>query len=224
MRPAVARSVAPHPPVVPAGPARRTRIADPSPSSEQEKFDAAVERNSNAALIVLAAVAIVAAVGMSTIALVRSSRTQPAAAMAMPMTTAPAAATAMAGPMTTAPTAPTAPAAAAAPAAPIRLSVAGSNKLGPDGKMHDSFSKTDFVVKVGRPTRLRIDNADSSPHSITSTATGVSITVRPGVHTYTMVATRAGRFEWVCVLPCDSAAGGWAMTHPGYMAGYITAS
>jgi heme/copper-type cytochrome/quinol oxidase subunit 2 len=90
--------------------------------------------------------------------------------------------------------------------------------------MHDSFSKTDFVVKVGQPTRLRIDNADSSPHSITSAATGVSITVLPGVHTYTMVATRAGRFEWVCVLPCDSGAGGWAMTHPGYMAGYITAS
>jgi hypothetical protein len=37
----------------------------------------------------------------------------------------------------------------------------------------------------------------------------------PGIHTYAMVATTAGRFEWVGVLPCGSAAGGWAMTHPG---------
>ncbi len=199
----MARSLAPHPPVVPA---RRSRAADPPAATEQEKFDAAVERNSNAAFLALAVVAILAAVGMSTIALVRSSRAQPSAVMAMPMTTAPTATP------------------AGASAAPISLSVAGSNKLGPDGKMHDSFSKTDFVVKVGQPTRLRIDNADGSPHSITSAATGVSITVLPGVHTYTMVARRAGRFEWVCVLPCDSAAGGWAMTHPGYMAGYITAS
>jgi hypothetical protein len=38
------------------------------------------------------------------------------------------------------------------------------------------------------------------------------------------MATKAGRFEWMCVIPCDSDAKGWAMTHPGYMAGYITAA
>jgi uncharacterized cupredoxin-like copper-binding protein len=119
---------------------------------------------------------------------------------------------------------------AAAPIAPgaaaptISLSVAGSDKLGPDGKMHDSFSKTTFAVKVGQPVRLRIDNKDSSAHSIVAPAAGVSITVRPGVHIYTLVATRAGRFEWVCTIPCDGDANGWAMTHPGYMAGYIVAS
>ncbi len=202
----MARSLTPHPPVVPAAPAGHARIPNRSPADEQAMFDAAVERNSNAAFIALAAVAIIAAVGMSSVALVRSSRTQPSAVMAMPMASAPTGASTQ------------------VPSAPISLSVAGSNKLGPDGKMHDSFSKTDFAVKVGQPTRLRIDNADSSPHTITAVATGVSITVLPGVHTYTMVTTRAGRFEWVCVLPCDSGAGGWAMTHPGYMAGYITAS
>jgi hypothetical protein len=39
-----------------------------------------------------------------------------------------------------------------------------------------------------------------------------------------MVATKAERFEWVCVITCDSDANGWAMTHPGYVAGYITAT
>ncbi|MDQ6607343.1 MAG: cupredoxin domain-containing protein, partial [Actinomycetota bacterium] len=91
-------------------------------------------------------------------------------------------------------------------------------------KMHDSYSKTNFAVRVGRPTRLVIDNKDSSPHSITSPGTGVSIIVRPGTHSYTLLATKAGRFEWMCVIPCDTDAQGWAMNHPGYMAGYITAT
>jgi uncharacterized cupredoxin-like copper-binding protein len=104
------------------------------------------------------------------------------------------------------------------------LSVAGSNKRGPDGKMHDSFSKTNFAVQVGKPTQLRIDNKDEGTHSITAPGTGVAIVVLPGVHTYTIRATTAGRFEWICIIPCDSDAKGWAMTHPGYMAGYITAT
>jgi uncharacterized cupredoxin-like copper-binding protein len=149
-------------------------------------------------------VAIFAALVMSTVALLVSTGKNDTNAMVMP---APVAA------------APSVPA-----AAPINVSVKGGNKRGPDGKMHDSFSRTNFAVKVGQPTRLRINNADDVPHSITSAATGVSITVRPGVHTYTMVAKTAGRFMWMCVIPCDSDANGWAMTHPGYMAGYITAT
>jgi heme/copper-type cytochrome/quinol oxidase subunit 2 len=119
------------------------------------------------------------------------------------------------------------PATAAAPAAPARMlsvTVAGGNKKGPDGKLHDSFSQTEYAVKVGRPTRLRIDNRDDAPHTITSAGAGVNIVVAPGVHMYTMVATAAGRFEWHCALPCDGGPNGWAMSHSGYMAGHITAS
>jgi heme/copper-type cytochrome/quinol oxidase subunit 2 len=175
------------------------------PLTDQERFDAAVERDQRIVLKWLAGVAIIAAFVMSAVALIISSNhSMPATMVRTVVAAAPA---------------------AAAPAAPvISLSVAGSNKKGPDGKLHDSFSKTDFAVKVGQPMRLRIDNTDSGPHSITAAGTGVNIMVLPGVHTYTLVAKKAGRFEWICTIPCDGDAKGWAMTHPGYMAGYISAT
>ncbi|MDX6669095.1 MAG: hypothetical protein QOK04_2475 [Solirubrobacteraceae bacterium] len=177
----------------------------PLPPTDQEKFDASVNRNGKIVLQVLGGVAIFGALLMSIIALLVSTGKSDSNGMAMAM-----------------PAVAATPAPATAPL--INVSVAGENKRGPDGKMHDSFSKTDFAVKVGQPTRLRITNKDDVPHSITAAAAGVSITVLPGTHTYTMVAKTAGRFEWMCVIPCDSPAKGWAMTHPGYMAGYITAT
>lgn len=130
--------------------------------------------------------------------------------MTMPATTGTAPASASAATPTT----------GAAAAKPISLSVAGANKKGPDGKMHDSFTKTNFAVKVNQPIRLRITNKDDAPHSITAASAGVNITVKPGTHTYTLLVKTAGRFQWECVLPCDP----WAMLHTGYMAGFITAS
>ena len=194
-----------------AGPASENGASLREPASvhlptDQEKFDAEVNRKGGTFLQVLGAVGIITAIGISTLALVVASQNH-TSAMVMP--SAPAAA---------------APIAPVAVAQTVSLSVAGSIKKGPDGKMHDAFSRTNFAVKVGQPTQMRIDNRDSSPHSITAPGTGVSITVYPGVHTYTMTATRAGRYEWTCVIPCDSGANGWAMTHPGYMAGYITAT
>ncbi len=174
--------------------------------TDQEKFDAEVNRNGGMFLRILGAAGIMTAIGIATLALVVASQNH-TSAMVMPSAPAPVAAV------------PSAPVAQT-----IRLNVAGSVKKGPDGKMHDAFSKTNFAVRVGQPTQIRIDNRDASPHSITAPGTGVSITVYPGVHTYTMIATKAGRFEWICVIPCDSDAHGWAMTHPGYMAGYITAT
>jgi heme/copper-type cytochrome/quinol oxidase subunit 2 len=90
--------------------------------------------------------------------------------------------------------------------------------------MHDAFSKTNFAVKVGQPVKLQIDNTDEGTHSITAPVAGVNIAVLPGKHTYTLLVKKAGRFEWKCIIPCDDETNGWAMTHPGYMAGYITAS
>jgi uncharacterized cupredoxin-like copper-binding protein len=179
-------------------------VTSPAPLTDQQQFDATVDRDSKIVLQILAGVAIFAALVMSTVALVLSGGKN-------------ASTTTVTQPATAA-----APTPAVSPL--ISLSVAGGNKRGPDGKLHDSFSKTNFAVKVGQPTRLRIDNKDEGTHSITSPQTGVSIVVLPGIHTYTIKATTAGRFEWLCIIPCDSEAKGWAMTHPGYMAGYITAT
>ncbi len=112
--------------------------------------------------------------------------------------------------------------AAAAPpvATRVSLSVIPEYKRGPEGEKHDAFTVTEFTVRVGRPQLLRIDNTDSVPHSITAPAAGVNIVVMPGVHTYTLVVKRAGTFLWFCTFQCDE----WAMQHPGYMSGYITAS
>lgn len=101
----------------------------------------------------------------------------------------------------------------------VYLTVSPGVKPGPDGKLHDAFSVTDFTVHVGRPMRLVINNTDTSPHSINAPDAGVNIVVRPGMHTYTLLVRRTGRFEWYCMMPCDP----FSMAHVGYMRGFITA-
>lgn len=194
-------SVAPPPPAEPVA---------PSPAPAHPEIGGAPAPGIGTAPFAVGVVAGVAALVILAFALIGGGGQHPIGAMTMPMS--PVAIAPQAGP------AASMPGSAGTPM--IRLSVAGGNKLGPDGKMHDSFSQTNFAVKVGQPVLLRISNADSASHSITAPATGVSITVLPGVHTYSLVAATAGRFEWFCVLPCDP----WSMTHPGYMAGYITAT
>ena len=115
------------------------------------------------------------------------------------------------------------PAPSAVPTA-VKLKVLPSSKRGPDGKLHDAFTVTNFAVHVGQPVKLTIDNTDNQPHSITAPSAGVSIVAKPGVHTYTLLVEKSGRFLWYCAYPCDSDAHGWAMSHPGFMSGYITAS
>ena len=116
--------------------------------TDQAKFDAEVNRNGGMFLQVLGAVGIMTAIGIATLALVVASQNH-TSAMVMPSE-----------PVAAAPSAPV--------AQTVSLSVAGSIKKGPDGKMHDAFSETNFAVKVGQPTRMRIDNRDASPHSITA--------------------------------------------------------
>jgi plastocyanin len=182
---------------------------------DQERFDEAVNRKGKVALQALAGMGILAAVLMSMVALVQSGEKHEATVSA---SVKPAAAT------TAGPAQPVAQSAPAAAAKPVSLKIIGSYKKGPDGKMHDAFTQTEFAVKVGQPVTLKIDNTDNAPHSITSTVAGVNIIAQPGVHTYTLVVSKAGKFEWYCMLPCDSDAHGWAMQNPGYMSGYITAS
>lgn len=100
----------------------------------------------------------------------------------------------------------------------VYLSVTPGIKPGPDGKLHDAFSVTDFQVHAGHAVKLVINNTDTVPHSITSPDAGVNIIVRPGTHTYTLLVHRSGRFAWYCTQPCDP----YSMSHAGYMRGYIT--
>jgi hypothetical protein len=102
----------------------------------------------------------------------------------------------------------------------VVLKVIPEGKLGPEGEKHDAFTTTEFAVRAGQPQQLRIDNTDTVPHSITSPGAGVNIVVMPGTHTYTLLVRHAGVFLWFCAFRCDE----WAMQHPGYMSGYITAS
>jgi hypothetical protein len=182
-----------------------------SEARDQREFDDAVDRKGKYVLAALAGLGVFAAVLMSAIALINSGGgSSPAASAAQarqPSASTPAAATSV-------------PVAAKA----IDLKVIPTYKVGPDGKKHDAFTQTEFAVKVGQPLKLRIDNTDEGEHSITAPAIGVNIVVKPGVHTYTLVVHQAGRFQWYCMIPCDSDANGWAMQNPGFMSGYITAS
>lgn len=173
--------------------------------TDQEQFDAAVDHTGRTVLQVIAGIAILAAFLMSMVALVQSGRAREVRMMAPPSVHQSAAV-------------------ASAPPQVIDTKIVGGAKRGPDGKEHDIFTVTNFNVKVGQPVKIRIDNTDDVPHSITSAAAGVNVIAQPGVHTYTMTVSTAGKFQWNCMLPCDTDANGWAMQHPGYMSGYITAS
>lgn len=180
--------------------------------TDQERFDEAVDRKGKLILEVLAGVGVLAALLMSMVALVQSGDRHDGTAM---MGSHRAVAQAASGGATASQT---------APATAVSVKIVGAAKMGPDRKQHDIFTKTSYAVKVGQPMRITIDNTDDVPHSITSPAAGVNIIAQPGVHTYTMLVTTAGKFQWYCMLPCDGDANGWAMQHPGYMSGYITAT
>ena len=148
----------------------------------------------------LATAAILAAVLMSAIAVVKSSEKTEARVASQ------AAAELIAG------LPPVAPA--------VNLSVYAEYKKGPEGEKHDAFTVTEFAVRAGQTQQLTIDNTDTVPHSITSPEAGVNIIVMPGTHTYQLLVKKAGRYLWFCTFVCDE----WAMEHPGYMSGYINAS
>ncbi len=174
--------------------------------TDQERFDQEVADKGKIVLPVIAGAGILAAVLMSMFALVHSTAPRTI------VEAKPAAATVA--------VAPTAAATPATVAKVVDVRVIAEGKKGPEGTLHDEFTVTDFNVKVGQPVTLHVDNTDNTVHSITSAEAGVNIVVQPGTHNYTLKVSKAGKFEWNCAYPCDP----WAMSHPGYMAGYITAS
>jgi hypothetical protein len=185
-------------------PDRETEIHD------QAEFDEVVNRDGKIVLEWLAGFGIFAALLMSIIAISKSSQhnTVTITSGAAPAATS---STAVSG-------------TSKLPPEVLSLKVIPGGKLGPDGKKHDYFTKTEYSVKVGQTLELKIDNTDEGEHSITSPEIGVNIIVKPGIHTYALVVKEKGRFSWFCVIPCDSEANGWAMQHSGYMGGFITAT
>ena len=110
---------------------------------DQHDFDEAVDHTGKMVLEWLAGAGIVAALLISIVALIQSGQksepravTQPAATHGVPV--APAAT----GPVRT-----------------ESLKIVGGSKLGPDGKKHDEFTKTEFAVKVGQPLKLLFEPA-----------------------------------------------------------------
>jgi hypothetical protein len=72
---------------------------------------------------------------------------------------------------------------------------------------------------------VTVYNYDSSPHSFTSSALAVNVTIpagsasRPSKTTFAFTAPSApGSYPWWCAMPCDP----WAMAHDGYMRGLAT--
>jgi plastocyanin len=106
---------------------------------------------------------------------------------------------------------------------------------GSDGLRHDTTLGANFTVAQGSRVTVTVYNYDEGPHTITAAKLGLNVTI-PGAKdeangvasktTFTFTATKAGKFLWVCKLPCDKGQGYWDMNSPskkiGFMAGYIT--
>jgi plastocyanin len=98
-------------------------------------------------------------------------------------------------------------------------------KLGPEGTWHDAFIPADFSVKPGATVEVTVYNYDEGEHSFTSAELGTNAIIAAGtakkasVTKFTFHApTKAGSYLWYCAKPCDP----WAMSHDGYMRGYVT--
>ncbi len=110
--------------------------------------------------------------------------------------------------------------------------------VGPDGKNHDAFVPSSFVVKAGIPVQLTVINNDEGPHTITAPGLNLNIIVNPGTvqgddvlpvtTTATFTAAKAGVYRWSCAMTCDGGGANWDMTQgfggpsqDGFMAGNI---
>lgn len=102
-------------------------------------------------------------------------------------------------------------------------------RLGSDEKLHDAFTPTDFTARAGQEVVVTVYNYDTGTHSFTAPALGLNVVFPaaprngvPAVKTFRFTVEKAGSYQWLCVLPCDSDAKGWAMSHQAYMAGTVT--
>ncbi|HEX3015958.1 MAG TPA: cupredoxin domain-containing protein [Desulfobacteria bacterium] len=110
----------------------------------------------------------------------------------------------------------------------VAMTILPGTKLGPDGKKHDIFSPADITVVQGVPTTVTVYNYDDGGHSFAAKDLGLNVQIPgstkkgvPSVTTFTVKATKAGDFHWLCTVKCDGDANGWAMANNGYMAGTV---
>ena len=184
-----------------------TTFADtdpPEPPGESRREWVAITAGISALLSLMALI-------VSFVALGSSSSNGPAT-MSMPMTTPAAAAT-------------TAPAVAPQAVTMSFRSDTEHGRRGPDGTWHDAGLPAVYSVRAGARVTVTLLNYDTSPHSFTAPGLGVDQIVaggsptNPSRTTFTYTAPRRpGRYDWWCKFPCDP----WAMTHVGYMRGYVT--
>ncbi len=98
-------------------------------------------------------------------------------------------------------------------------------KKGPEGTWHDAYLPADFSVKAGATVKVTVYNYDEATHSFTAPDLGTNAQIAAGSEkkahatTFTFKApSKAGHYAWFCAMPCDP----WAMSHDGYMKGYVT--
>jgi plastocyanin len=120
-------------------------------------------------------------------------------------------------------------ASAALPPERVTMVVVPGVRLGPDKKMHDAFTPTDITAVAGQKIVVTVYNYDTGPHSFTAPALGLNVVIPgarqngvPAVKTFSFTVKKAGSYKWLCVMPCDDVAKGWAMRHENYMAGTVT--
>ena len=112
---------------------------------------------------------------------------------------------------------------------------------GPEGKMHDAFVPSNFVVSAGVPTTIQFVNYDGGSHSVTVPSLGLDFDIAAGtrdaaknrvptITSVTLTVPEKGNYRWDCDETCDGGADHWAMgtgfagdSQEGYMAGYIVA-
>jgi cupredoxin-like protein len=98
-------------------------------------------------------------------------------------------------------------------------------KMGSDGNWHDAYLPGDFSVKAGATVKVTVYNYDEAEHTFTAPGLEANATIAAGSESKPAVSTfifhapqKAGRYEWFCALPCDP----WAMSHDGFMRGYVS--
>ena len=111
----------------------------------------------------------------------------------------------------------------------VNMVIVPGVRLGSDEKLHDAFTPTDFTALAGQKIVVTIYNYDTGSHSFTAPALHLNVVIPaaprngvPSVKTFTFTVKKAGSYQWLCALPCDSDARGWAMSHDHYMAGTVT--
>ncbi len=113
--------------------------------------------------------------------------------------------------------------------ASVNMVIVPGVRLGPDKKMHDAFTPTDFTARAGQQIVVTVYNYDTGTHSFTAPALHLNVVFPaapkngvPSITTFRFTVKKAGSYQWLCALPCDSDAKGWAMSHDHYMAGTVT--